>query len=206
MPVVGLTHNGYQHAWPGARRCVRTMHSLTAPCTVQPIKGVGKGAYGVVCSARVAGSKDKVAIKKIQNAFENETDARRTLREVTLLRQLHHENVVKLVDIMKPTGSCKESFKEVYLVYELMDTDLHQIIRSKQALSDEHFQYFLYQVCTHRHQQSSSLRSLQSTRRSVLQFGMQQILRAEQIPRSSEHILRAQAGAASAINAAARTA
>ena len=114
---------------------------------LQPIKGVGKGAYGVVCSARVAGSTDKVAIKKIQNAFENETDARRTLREVTLLRQLHHENVIKLKDIMQPPGSSREHFRDVYLVYELMDTDLHQIIRSKQPLSDEHFQYFLYQVC-----------------------------------------------------------
>ena len=114
---------------------------------MQPIKGVGKGAYGVVCSARVVGTQDKVAIKKIQNAFENETDARRTLREVTLLRQLHHENIVKLVDIMRPAGSSRETFREVYLVYELMDTDLHQIIRSRQALSDEHFQYFLYQVC-----------------------------------------------------------
>jgi serine/threonine protein kinase len=113
---------------------------------MQPIKGVGKGAYGVVCSARVAGRPEKVAIKKIQNAFENETDARRTLREVTLLRQLHHENIIKLVDVMKPNGDTPETFKDVYLVYELMDTDLHQIIRSKQPLSDEHFQYFLYQV------------------------------------------------------------
>ena len=113
---------------------------------MQPIKGIGKGAYGVVCSARVRGSEDKVAIKKIQKAFENDTDARRTLREVTLLRQLHHENIVKLVDIMKPESEDRDTFKDVYLVYELMDTDLHQIIRSKQPLSDEHFQYFLYQV------------------------------------------------------------
>lgn len=35
------------------------------------------------------------------------------------------------------------------MVYELMDTDLHQIIRSPQPLSDDHVQYFLYQVrCT----------------------------------------------------------
>ena len=32
--------------------------------------------------------------------------------------------------------------------YELMDTDLHQIIRSNQPLSDEHVQYFLYQART----------------------------------------------------------
>lgn len=34
----------------------------------------------------------------------------------------------------------------MYLVYELMDTDLHQIIRSAQPLSDEHCQYFIYQI------------------------------------------------------------
>lgn len=40
-------------------------------------------------------------------------------------------------------------FKDLYVVYELMDTDLHQIIRSPQPLSDDHCQYFLYQVCFH---------------------------------------------------------
>lgn len=39
-----------------------------------------------------------------------------------------------------------EGSNDVYIVYELMDTDLHQIIRSSQALTDEHFQYFIYQV------------------------------------------------------------
>jgi len=31
-------------------------------------------------------------------------------------------------------------------VYDLMDTDLHQIIRSSQPLTDDHFQYFVYQA------------------------------------------------------------
>ena len=35
-----------------------------------------------------------------------------------------------------------------YIVSELMDTDLHYIIHSKQPLTDEHFKYFLYQVRT----------------------------------------------------------
>jgi mitogen-activated protein kinase 1/3 len=113
---------------------------------LQPVKGIGKGAYGVVCSAKVMGTGEKVAIKKIVNAFENDIDARRALREVMLLRQLHHENIIALKDIMIPAGAKKESFKDVYFVYDLMDTDLHQIIRSKQPLSDEHFKYFLYQV------------------------------------------------------------
>lgn len=114
---------------------------------MQPIKAIGKGAYGVVCSAKNNDdNQKKVAIKRIQNAFNNDIDARRTLREVTLLRQLQHDNIVNLVDVMAPLGFTKETFKDVYLVYDLMDTDLHQIIRSKQGLSDDHFQYFAYQV------------------------------------------------------------
>ncbi len=45
---------------------------------------------------------------------------------------------------MKPVS--RDKFNDVYIVYELMDTDLHQIIRSSQPLTNEHFQYFIYQV------------------------------------------------------------
>ncbi|EFJ11818.1 mitogen activated protein kinase 2 [Selaginella moellendorffii] len=109
-----------------------------------PIRPLGKGAYGVVCSADNLETGDKVAIKKIGNAFENSIDALRTLREMRLLRYLQHENVVGLLDIMKPVG--RYTFNDVYLVYELMDTDLHQIIRSSQPLTDEHYQFFIYQL------------------------------------------------------------
>ena len=43
-----------------------------------------------------------------------------------------------------PGGRCR--FEDVYLVTELMDTDLHQIIASPQPLTDDHCQYFLYQL------------------------------------------------------------
>ncbi len=109
-----------------------------------PIKAIGKGAYGVVCSAKNVVTGEKVAIKKIQNAFENLTDARRTLREIKLLRHLKHENVIAVRDILQPVD--KERFNDVYIVYELMDTDLHHIIRSPQQLTDDHFQFFIYQV------------------------------------------------------------
>lgn len=39
--------------------------------------------------------------------------------------------------------------RDVYLVYDLMDTDLHQIIRSPQPLSEDHISYFTYQVCVY---------------------------------------------------------
>lgn len=109
-----------------------------------PIKPIGRGAYGIVCSSVNRETNEKVAIKKIQNAFENRVDALRTLRELKLLRHLHHENVIALKDIMMPNH--RNNFKDVYLVYELMDTDLHQIIKSSQALSNDHCQYFLFQL------------------------------------------------------------
>jgi len=109
-----------------------------------PIKPIGKGAYGIVCSAKNAETNEKVAIKKIINAFENQTDARRTLREIKLLRLFAHDNIIALKDIMTP--ACRTNFNDVYLVYDLMDTDLHQIIKSAQVLTDDHCKYFIYQL------------------------------------------------------------
>lgn len=44
-------------------------------------------------------------------------------------------------DIIEPPE--KEMFEDVYIVYELMDTDLHQIIRSTQTLTDDHCQVMI---------------------------------------------------------------
>ena len=46
--------------------------------------------------------------------------------------------IVAIRDIIPPPQ--REAFNDVYIAYELMDTDLHQIIRSNQALSEEHCQ------------------------------------------------------------------
>ncbi|XP_076915548.1 mitogen-activated protein kinase homolog NTF6-like [Bidens hawaiensis] len=111
---------------------------------VPPIQPVGRGAYGIVCCAKNSETKEDVAIKKIGNAFDNNIDAKRTLREIKLLCHMDHENIVKIKDIIRPPD--KRKFHDVYIVYELLDTDLHQIIRSSQALTDDHCQYFLYQL------------------------------------------------------------
>ncbi|XP_017981724.1 PREDICTED: mitogen-activated protein kinase homolog MMK2 isoform X2 [Theobroma cacao] len=111
---------------------------------VPPIRPVGRGAYGIVCAAMNSETREEVAIKKIGNAFDNRIDAKRTLREIKLLRHMDHENVIAMKDIIRPPQ--RENFNDVYIVYELMDTDLHQIIRSNQALTNDHCRYFLYQV------------------------------------------------------------
>lgn len=111
---------------------------------VPPIRPIGRGAYGIVCAAVNSETREEVAIKKIGNAFDNIIDARRTLREIKLLRHMEHENVIAIKDIIRPPK--KDTFNDVYIVYELMDTDLHQIIRSDQQLTNDHCQYFLYQL------------------------------------------------------------
>ncbi|MED6148540.1 Mitogen-activated protein kinase 11 [Stylosanthes scabra] len=111
---------------------------------VPPIRPIGRGAYGIVCAAVNAETREEVAIKKVGNAFDNRIDAKRTLREIKLLRHMDHENVMSIKDIIRPPQ--KENFNDVYIVSELMDTDLHQIIRSSQPLTDDHCRYFLYQL------------------------------------------------------------
>ncbi|KAK3068242.1 mitogen activated protein kinase [Teratosphaeriaceae sp. CCFEE 6253] len=78
--------------------------------------------------------------------FSSHTDSTaslRTLREMKLLRYFNHENVISILDIQKPRSF--ESFSEVYLIQELMETDMHRVIRT-QELSDDHCQYFIYQT------------------------------------------------------------
>ncbi|KAF3035129.1 MAP kinase Pmk1 [Didymella heteroderae] len=103
---------------------------------------VGEGAYGVVCSALHKPSGQKVAIKKI-TPFDHSMFCLRTLREMKLLRYFNHENIISILDIQKPRNY--ETFTEVYLIQELMETDMHRVIRT-QELSDDHCQYFIYQT------------------------------------------------------------
>lgn len=109
-----------------------------------PLKPLGRGAYGVVCSALDKVANRKVAIKKVVNAFDDLIDAKRILREVKMLRHFKHENVVALRDLVPPPED--EPFTDIYIVLDFMETDLHKIIYSKNELTDEHIQYFLYQI------------------------------------------------------------
>ncbi|KAI3691691.1 hypothetical protein L6452_31493 [Arctium lappa] len=78
--------------------------------------------------AKSSETKEEVAIKKIGNAFDNRIDA-----------EGNQTFIVKIKDIIWPPD--KEKFNDhVYIVYELMDIDLHQIIRSSHLLTDDHCQ------------------------------------------------------------------
>jgi len=109
-----------------------------------PLKPLGRGAYGVVCSALDKVANRKVAIKKVVNAFDDLIDAKRILREIKMLRHFRHENVIGLRDLIPPPE--EEPFNDIYIVLDFMETDLHKIIYSKNELTDEHIQYFIYQI------------------------------------------------------------
>eukprot|EP00929_Paragymnodinium_shiwhaense_P118828 TRINITY_DN90725_c0_g1_i1.p1 TRINITY_DN90725_c0_g1~~TRINITY_DN90725_c0_g1_i1.p1 ORF type:complete len:401 (-),score=112.73 TRINITY_DN90725_c0_g1_i1:136-1338(-) len=108
------------------------------------LEPVGQGAYGVVCSARDEETKETMAIKKIENAFEHLTFAKRTLRELKLLRHLKHDNLLHMYSVYVPDE--KGRFQDIYIVSELMETDLASVIKSPQPLSEDHSQFFFYQI------------------------------------------------------------
>jgi len=101
---------------------------------------LGKGAYGIVWKAIDKKSKETVALKKIFDAFQNATDAQRTYREVIFLQQMgDHDNIVQLCNVLKA-----DNHRDIYLVFEYMETDLHAVIRAN-ILQDIHKKYIMYQ-------------------------------------------------------------
>lgn len=105
---------------------------------------IGKGSYGVVCSATDNTTGEKVAIKKITDVFEHVSDATRILREIMLLRHLKHPDIVTIKHVMLPPSM--KDYKDLYVVFELMESDLHQVIKANDDLTTEHYRYFLYQL------------------------------------------------------------
>ncbi|RAK90018.1 MAP kinase SakA [Aspergillus costaricaensis CBS 115574] len=103
------------------------------------LQPVGLGAFGLVCSAYDMITRQPVAIKKMMKPFSNATLAKRTYREVKLLKHLRHENLIGLSDIFI------SPLEDVYLVTDLLGTDLNRLLTSK-PLDGKFVQYFTYQL------------------------------------------------------------
>uniref|UniRef100_A0A667HKX9 Mitogen-activated protein kinase 15 n=1 Tax=Lynx canadensis TaxID=61383 RepID=A0A667HKX9_LYNCA len=103
---------------------------------------LGKGAYGIVWKAVDRRTGEVVAIKKIFDAFRDKTDAQRTFREIMLLQQLgDHPNIIRLLDVIRA-----ENDRDIYLVFESMDTDLNAVICKGRLLKDVHKRFIMYQL------------------------------------------------------------
>jgi mitogen-activated protein kinase 1/3 len=108
------------------------------------VRHIGYGAFSEVWEARNMNTNEKVAVKCIRNLLTDINVAKHTLREIRLLRHFDHENILAIKDIFI-TGT-KDDFNEIFIVSELMGTDLHKLISSKRKLQDEHLQTFIYQI------------------------------------------------------------
>lgn len=116
--------------------------AFTIDSKYNDLKVIGKGSYGVVCSAIDTSNSTTVAIKKITPISKHSIDAKHVLREIRLMRHMgKHENIISLRDL-----HVRDTADELYIVMELMDSDLHRVLQSTQVLSEAHLKYFLAQL------------------------------------------------------------
>ncbi len=90
-------------------------------------RALGKGSYGSVVEAIDHLTGRRVAIKKINDIFGVFENAKRIFREVRILADLHHPNVVALLHICQPPDLLR--FTDLYVVFECMDTDLAKLCK-----------------------------------------------------------------------------
>ncbi|KAK8768648.1 cyclin-dependent kinase 2-like [Amblyomma americanum] len=83
----------------------------------QKIGKIGEGTYGVVYKARDKATGQYIALKKIRLAHEAEGVPSTAIREIALLKELRHPNIVRLLDVVPHD-------KKLYLVFEYMSEDL----------------------------------------------------------------------------------
>jgi serine/threonine protein kinase len=107
---------------------------------------VGGGSYKEVATAYDKQTESLVVVAKICGVFDDLQDARRILREIRILRQLKHERIVKLLDVLPPARSIRGTFKDLYIVFERMDADLDRILKTPQSLTPQHTQVFIFQL------------------------------------------------------------
>lgn len=108
------------------------------------IKIIGKGSYGDVAEAIHKPTKRKVAIKRVFRLFEDLVDCKRIVREILILRKLHHPNVIGLYDIIEPVDL--ENFDTLYLVTEYCQSDAKKLIKSATHLQLPHIQLLMYNL------------------------------------------------------------
>lgn len=116
-----------------------------AQVQIEPDRPIGYGAFGVVWAVTDPRDRQRVALKKMPYVFSNLVSAKRVYRELKILASIKHDNILKAQDILLPPENLHD-FKEVYVVTDLLQSDLHKIIISSQPLTIDHVTIFIYQV------------------------------------------------------------
>ncbi|XP_016351643.1 cyclin-dependent kinase 2-like [Sinocyclocheilus anshuiensis] len=89
----------------------------------QKVEKIGEGTYGVVYKAKNKITGETVALKKIRLDTETEGVPSTAIREISLLKELNHPNIVKLRDVIHTEN-------KLYLVFEFLHQDLKRFMDS----------------------------------------------------------------------------
>ncbi|XP_062148377.1 cyclin-dependent kinase E-1 [Alnus glutinosa] len=89
---------------------------------------IGEGTYGLVFLARIKSPTTNrgksIAIKKFKQSKDGDGVSPTAIREIMLLREISHENVVKLVNV-----HINHADMSLYLAFDYAEHDLYEIIR-----------------------------------------------------------------------------
>lgn len=107
----------------------------------EKVEKIGEGTYGVVYKARDRATNETIALKKIRLEQEDEGVPSTAIREISLLKEMQHRNIVRLQDVV-------HSEKRLYLVFEYLDLDLKKFMDSSPEFAKDQRQIkmFLYQI------------------------------------------------------------
>jgi len=87
----------------------------------EKLEELGQGTFGVVYLAKNKFTEELVALKKIRKQQEEDGVPSSALREIALLMELEHVNIVKLIEVIN-------TIKKLTLVFEYVPKDLKKII------------------------------------------------------------------------------
>ena len=104
----------------------------------QRINKIGEGTYGIVYKARNKLTNEIIALKKIRLDHEDEGIPSTAVREITLLKELDHPNIVKMMDVV--SGEDK-----LHLIFQFVDCDLKKFMEGH-TLTEEQVKKILYQL------------------------------------------------------------
>lgn len=108
----------------------------------QKLEKIGEGTYGVVYKAKDKKSGKIVALKRIRLEAEDEGIPSTAIREISLLKELRHPNIVRLFDVV-------HAEKKLTLVFEYLDQDLKKYLDvCEGGLELTFVKSFLYQLLT----------------------------------------------------------
>jgi len=85
---------------------------------------LGEGTYGKVYKARRLATNETVAVKEMKVDDSEDGVPSTAIREIALLKEAHHENVVQLIEVF-----CKPG--KLALVFELLDSDVKKLMKER---------------------------------------------------------------------------